>query len=252
MKVFSSWRLHGTVALVAAALVLVAASTASAQTAEDVIEKSLKAQGGRAALEGLKSLSRKGDVAVDGAFGQMEGTVEEVVIPGKKAMRSMDLAVFVQKDGWNGEVAWREGMMGIQDLEGEEANQIKQQAELSPFLKMPEGSKITKVDDETVDDVAYFVLEMTPKEGPAMKFFVDKESGEIARTTLKQNNPMFGEIEIVVVTSDYKEFGSVKLPTKNNTMIGDVLDITTTYTETEVNGDVDQKIFDKPEEESGE
>jgi hypothetical protein len=236
--------------MMAAALVVIMASTASAQSAEEVIEKSIKAQGGRAALSGLKSLSRKGDVAVDGAFGQMEGTVEEIVVPGKKAMRAMDLAVFVQKDGWKGEVAWREGMMGLQELEGEEANQIKQTAQLNPFLKLPEGAKIEKLDDETVDDVKYYVLQMTPKEGPEVKFFVNQESGEISRTTLKQNNPMFGEIEITVENSAYEEFGPVKLPTKNSTLIGDVLDIKTTYTETEVNGELDESIFDKPKEEA--
>ena len=252
MKDLSGWCLHGTVALMAAALVVVMASTASAQSAEEVIEKTIKAQGGRAALTGLKSLSRKGDVAVDGAFGQMEGTVEEAIIPGKKAMRSMDLAVFVQTDGWNGEVAWREGMMGLQDLEGDEANQIKQTADLNPFLKVPDDTKVEKLDDETVDDVAYYVLQMTPNEGAVVKFFIDQESGQIARTTLKQDNPMFGEIEITVETSDYEEFGPVKLPTKNTTLIGDVLEIATTYTETKVNGEIDGSIFDKPKEEAAE
>jgi hypothetical protein len=250
MKNLSGWRLHGTVALAAAALVVVMASAASAQTAEEVIEKTLKAQGGREALTGLKSLSRKGDVNVDGAFGQMEGTVEEVVVPGKKALRSMDLAVFVQKDGWNGKVAWREGMMGLQDLEGEEANQIKQAAQLNPFLKVADDTKVEKLDDETVDGVDYYVIQISPKDRPKVKLFVNKESGQIARTTLKQNNPMFGEIEIIVETSGYEDFGPVKLPTKNTTLIGDVLDIKTKYTETKVNGDIDESIFEKPKEEA--
>ncbi len=235
-----------------AALVVVMASTAPAQTAEELIEKTLKAQGGREALTGLKSVERKGEVAVDGAFGQMEGTVEEVIIPGKKAVRSMDLAVFVQKDGWNGEVAWREGMMGLQDLEGEEANQIKQTAQLNPFLKVADDTKVEKLDDETVEEVAYYVLQMTPKEGAVVKFFIDQESGQISRTTLTQDNPMFGEIEITVETSAYEEFGPVKLPTKNLTLIGDVLEIETTYTETKINGEVDESIFDKPKEEAEE
>ena len=103
--------------LVGAALVALVASTAAAQSVEELIEKSLKAQGGREALMGLKSIERKGDVAVDGAFGQMEGSIEEVVIPGKKALRALDLAVFVQKDGWNGTAAWRDGMNGVQDID---------------------------------------------------------------------------------------------------------------------------------------
>ena len=110
-----------------------------AQTAEEVIEKNIKAQGGRNALTNLKSIQRKGKVAVDGTFGQMEGTVEEVVIPWKKAMRDLDLAVFVQTDGFNGKVAWRDGMMGLQELEGDEAVQIKQAVDVNPFLMAAEA-----------------------------------------------------------------------------------------------------------------
>jgi hypothetical protein len=236
----------------AAALVAAVASAAAAQTAEEIIAKSIKAQGGRDALLNLKAVERKGEVGVDGAFGQMEGSVEEVIIPGKKALRALDLAVFVQKDGWNGKVAWRDGMMGLQDLEGQEANQIKQIAELNPFLKLADGTKAEKLDDETVDDVAYYVIELKPAEGPAVKLFIDQKSDQIMRTTLKQENPMFGEIEIVAEVSDYKEFGPVKLPTKNNVQIGDVLEINTTYTETKVNGEIDETIFEKPKEEKSE
>lgn len=257
MRDLSGWRLQRAVAFLATALVAVAlvatvASTATAQTAEEIIAKNIEAQGGRDALSNLKAVERKGEVSVDGAFGQMEGTIEEVVIPGKKAMRSMDLAVFVQKDAWNGKVAWREGMMGLQDLEGAEANQIKQIAALNPFLKMAEGTKAEKLDDETIDDVVYYVIELTPAEGAAVKYFIDQKSNQIARTTLTQDNPMFGEIEIVAELSDYQEFGPVTLATKNSVQIGDVLEIDTTYTETKVNGEIDESIFDKPEEEESE
>jgi hypothetical protein len=230
-------------------LAAVMAISAWAQTAEDIIAKNIDAQGGRKALAGLKSVQRKGEVKVDGSFGAMEGTVEEVVIPGKKAVRALDLAVFQQKDGWNGEVAWREGMMGLQDLEGPEANQIKQMAELNPFLKMADGAKAEKLDDETVKDVSYYVIQVTPAEGPAVKHFIDKESNQIARSTLKQNNPMFGEIEIVVEQAGYEQFGPVKLATKNNAKIGDVFEIQTTYTETKVDEKVDEALFEKPQEE---
>jgi hypothetical protein len=225
------------------------AASAFAETAEEIIDKNIKAQGGREALSALKSVLRKGAVKVDGSFGAMEGTVEEAVIPGKKAVRALDLAVFQQKDGWNGKTAWREGMMGLQDLEGAEANQIKQMAELNPFLQMADGTKAEKLNDETVKEVSYYVIQVTPAEGPAVKHFIDKESNQIARSTLKQNNPMFGEIEIVVEQSGYEQFGPVKLATKNTAKIGDVFEIQTTYTETKVDEKVDEALFEKPAEE---
>ena len=132
MKVLSGGRFSKLSMILGAAALALVTSVAQAQSVEEIIEKSIKAQGGKEALMGLKAIERKGDVAVDGAFGQMEGSIEEVVIPGKKALRALDLAVFVQKDAWNGEVAWRDGMNGIQEIEGDEALQIKQSVVLNP------------------------------------------------------------------------------------------------------------------------
>ena len=78
--------------------------------------------------------------------------------------------------------------------------------------------------------------------------YVCKKDDMLCRTSLKQNNPQFGEVEIIVQNSGYEAFGPVKLPVKNKISIGDLFTIETTYDETKVNEDVDESIFDKPEE----
>ncbi len=251
MNVLSGGRFIKLSMIVGAAVVALVTSAANAQTVEEIIAKSLKAQGGREALVGLKAIERKGDVDVDGAFGQMEGSIEEIVIPGKKAMRALDLAVFVQKDYWNGTVAWRDGMNGVQDIEGDEALQIKQSVVLNPLMMIGEdGTEAKKLDDEKLDDVDYYVLEVTAAERPAIKLYIDKGTDLFRRMSLTQNNPQFGEIEIITEVSDYEDFGPVKLPTKQKIALGEVLQIDTTFTETKVNGEVDEKLFDKPAEEA--
>jgi hypothetical protein len=246
MRELSGGRWFG--AALAALAVALVASTAAAQSLEEVIAKTIKAQGGKDALLNLKSLTRKGEVDVDGSFGQMKGTVEESIVPWKKAFRALDLEVFAQKDGFNGKVAWRDGMMGVQELEGDEAGQIKQSIDLNPFMKLADrGYKAEKLEDEKVDEVDYYVIQLTPAKGPAVKVFVDKESDQIRRTSLKANNPQFGEVEITVETSDYQEFGPVKLPTKQKIVLGDIFQIMTSYTETKVDGEIDEAIFEMPE-----
>jgi len=233
------------------ALVAALAPVAAAQTADEVIAKNIKAQGGRDALMKLKAVERKGTVAVDGAFGQMEGTVEEIVIPWKKARRALDLTVFMQKDGWNGTVAWREGMSGIQEIEGEDAQQIKQAVDLNPLVMIGErGTKAEKLDDETIDDVACFVIQLSPKDRPVTKFFIDKKTDQIKRISLKQNSAQFGEVEVISEPSAYEKFGPVTLPTKTKVALGDALKIETTFTETKVDGPVDEAIFEKPKDEA--
>jgi hypothetical protein len=251
MKNLLGWELHKIGLVLAAAFLASMASSAFAQTAEEIIAKNIKAQGGRDALMNLKSLERKGTVSVDGSFGQMEGTVEEVAIPWKKARRALDLAVFVQKDGWNGKTAWRDGMNGVQDLEGEEANQIKQSVDLNPFVMIAQReTKAEKLDDETIDDVAYYVIQLTPKDKPPLKFLIDKKTDQLRRTTVTQKNPQFGEVKVVVEPSDYEQFGPVKLATKSKVQLGELLQIDTTYTETKVNGPVDESVFEKPKDDA--
>lgn len=250
MKRFSSWPLGG---CVVAILLVASAPYAAAETAEEVIEMSIKAQGGRDALLAVKSVKRTGEVFVDGQFGQMEGTAEEIAIPWKKAYQSMDLGVFQQESGFNGEVAWQSGMGGIQEIEGEQAAQIKRGIALNPFMGLLDaGAKAELLDNETIEDVEYFVVEMTPAEegGTPVRIYVNKESGLIERTSLTTENPMFGEVEIVVETVDYAEFGKVKLPTFQHLAVGEVLEMDTEFTETLVDEEIDETIFDMPEDPS--
>ena len=249
MNCLSGGRLKTVASMVCAALVAVMASTAAAQTADEVIAKNIEAQGGKKALLGIKGLERKGNVAVDGSFGQMEGTIEEISIPWKKARRGLDLAIFVQTDGFNEKAAWREDMNGVREIEGEEAAQIKSSVELNPFVTLADrGAKAEKLEDGKVDDVDCYVLQVSIKDRPPIKFFIDKATNLIKRSSLTQSNPQFGEIEVVMDFGDYKEFGPIKLANKNKIALGEALQIETTYTETKVDGKIDEKIFDKPEE----
>src|SRR5262249_20065389 len=56
--------------------ILSTAQAVSAQTADEVIEKSLTAQGGRAALGKITSRSTKGDIVVTTDAGNLPGTIE--------------------------------------------------------------------------------------------------------------------------------------------------------------------------------
>ena len=112
-----------------------------------------------------------------------------------------------------------------------------------------EGTEAKKLDDEKIDDTDYYVLEVTAAERPPIKLYIDKSTDLFRRMSLTQNNPQFGEIEIITQVSDYEDFDSVKLPTKQKIELGEVLQIETTFTETKVNGEVDETIFDMPAEE---
>ena len=119
--------------------------------------------------------------------------------------------------------------------------------DINPFLMMAErGAKAEKLADEKIEDADYTIVQLTPKDRPPVKFFLDKETGLVKRSTLKQKSPQFGEVEVVVDLTGYEKFGPVTLPTKNSVSLGDALKIDTTYTETKVDGKVDESIFEMP------
>ncbi|GEM_PF-969531 len=240
----------------ALALGLFAPRAARSQSAEEIIDAHVKAMGGVEAIKALKSVSRKGGVAVTSAtIGEMAGVMELVLIPGRKAYQKMDLGVFIQSGGWNGDVAWQNGMMGLQKLEGRQADQIRSQAWLNALVSSrvlgQEGS-IAKLDDEKVGETDHHVLEITPPDGgPKLKIYVDKATHLIAQTKLKQTDDLSGaEMDVTIKESDFADYGGVKLPGKVvielvGGPMGD-LTLTTTYSETSVNGEVDQSIFEMP------
>ena len=71
------------------------------------------------------------------AMGQaMDGSVEETIIPWKKAHSMMDIGGFIQMTtAWNGEIAWEDGMQGLRELDGAEGIAARQAADsINPFL----------------------------------------------------------------------------------------------------------------------
>lgn len=241
----------GVVRIIAACALMAFAGAAAAQTAEEIMDANIKAIGGMDAIGKIKSVSRKAELAVDGAFGQMAGTQESVVIPGKKAYQSMDLGVFMQKMAYNGEVAWQDGMQGLMKMEGPEADQIRTAVVLNPFAGIRSGqdkeSKVEKLEDETVGEVEFHVLQMSaPGSETPVKLYVNKETKMLDRTTVQQNNPQFGEVTIAIENSDYADYAGVKMPNKTKIQIGDMLSIEQTYNETKINEQVDESIFEMP------
>lgn len=238
------------VALAALAL-LATVGGAAAQTVDEVLDANIAAIGGQAAIDAVKTLQRKGDVFVDGQFGVMEGKYERVSIMGQKAYNMRDLGVFIQSMGFDGEKGWKDdAMMGIVDLEGAELEQIRAELVLSPLVGLKaagETSKLTLAADEVVDGVNYKVLEMAREGQAPIKFYVDAATNMLSRMQLDQDNPQFGPVTITVTYADYEDQGGVKMPKTEKVTIGEFIQLETTYTETTINGEVDETIFNKPQ-----
>lgn len=239
------------VALAAMGL-MASVSTAVAESADELLSANIEATGGQEAIDAVKTLQRTGEVFVDGQFGVMEGTYERVSIMGDKTYNMRDLGVFVQSMGFDGEAGWKDdAMMGIVDLEGQELEQVRADLVLNPLVGVKatgETDKLSVGEPTEVDGTTHNVLELAREEGESpVKFYLDPESNLLSRMQLDQNSPQFGPVTITISYSDYAEHNGVMLPTMEKIEIGDFIMLETTYTETKINEEVDESIFEKPQ-----
>ena len=236
-----------------AALVLTA-STASAQTADEIVDKSLAAVGGRAALAKITSRSMTGKMSISTENGDIAGTIEAVQQAPNKMRRliTLDLSQFgmgaatieQRFDGTSGILI--DSMRGNSDLAGSQLENIKNTIFPSPFLDYKErGTKIVLGGKEKVGERTAYALSMTPAAGPVTRVFIDTESYLPVRTVVTLDIPDVGPQEQTSDFSDFRDVDGIKVPfvIKGSSAIQT---FTITVTKIEQNVKIDPALFAKP------
>lgn len=236
------------------AVFLAWAPIVSAQTVDEVIEKSITAMGGRAAMEKIKTRSMTGTLALSTPAGDIPGTVEvQNAAPNKmRTVIKADLAAFgagqllidQRFDGTNGFMI--NSMQGDQPITGSQLDNMKTNSFPHPFLDYKgRGVKATLTGKEKVGDRDAFVVVFEPSAGSPIRTFIDAESFLPVRSMVKISTPQTGELEQTADSSDYRDVDGVKVPFSvrlTNAMQG----VTMTFTKVENNVAIDEKLFSKP------
>jgi len=238
---------------VLAALVF-AGTAASAQTVDEIVEKSVTAIGGRAALGKVTSRSMTGKMAISTENGDIAGTIEAVNEAPTKMRRlitldlsafGMDRATIEQRfDGTTGYVL--DSMRGDSMLTGSQLEVLKNAIFPSPFLDYKErGTKILLGGKEKLADRDVYALSITPAAGPVTRVFLDAQSYLPVRTIVTIDVPELGPQEQTTDFSDYRDVDGVKVPyvIKGTSAIQT---FTITITKVEQNVKVDPSLFAKP------
>jgi|SRR5215471_464843 len=230
------------------------ASVASAQNVDDIIEKSLTAVGGRAALAKITSRSMTGKMTISTENGDIAGTIEALNQAPNKMRRlitidlsqfGMGMATIEQRfDGTSGVVL--DSMRGNSDLAGSQLENVKNAIFPSPFLDYKaHGTKILLGGKEKIGDHDAYALSVTPASGPVTRVFIDAESYLPLRTVVTLDVPELGPQEQTSDFSDYRDVDGVKVPfvIKGSSPIQS---FTITVTKVEHNVEVNQAMFAKP------
>lgn len=177
--------------------------------AEEIIEKAIEAQGGKAALQKLQSRICKGTFAI--AAQNIKGaltTYEQA--PNKKYVVIEIEGLGKVESGSDGEVCWENSSMtGARVLEGEERALALRDATFHAALewkKLYEKAECTG--EATVDDEPCWKVAMTPKGGSPETIFYSKKTGLPTKIAWTLTGPM-GELLIETKPREYKKVDDV-------------------------------------------
>lgn len=231
------------------------ASISSAQTADEVIEKTLTALGGREALGKLSSRAMSGAITVSTPGGDISGKIEVWnQSPNKsRTLISLDLSslgagnvtVDQRFDGTSG--ITMDSMRGNSDITGSQLENMRNNAFPSPLLTYKDrDSKVELSGRQKVGDRDTFLLVFTPKTGPVTRQFVDAESYLPVRAIVTLETPEAGPLEQTTDFSDFRDVDGVKVPfaIKGSSA---VQNISITVAKVEHNVKIDPALFVKPE-----
>ena len=236
-------------------VLLLVAQIASAQTADDIIEKHLAASGGRAAFTKLKSRYSVGTVTLTTPGGNITGSIETWnQAPNKaRSLTKLDLTALglgqtVIDQRFDGEAGYvLDTIQGNHDITGTQLDSMKNGSFPNIFLNYKEvGATIELSGKEKVGDHDAYLLISKPKAGTAVRTYIDAESYLPIRTIVKVPVPQLGtDLDQVIEFSDFRDVDGIKIPFHIN-QSSPLQTINISLTKVEHNKDIDQTMFSKP------
>jgi len=233
--------------------VLVGAA-ASAQTADDIIEKGIAAGGGREALAKVTSRATTGTMTVTTPGGDVAGTIEvlnqapnktqTIITLDLSAMGAGKMTIDQRFDGTNGYAS--NSMQGETPVTSSQIDTQRNAIFPSPFLDYKErGTKIELTGKEKVGDTDAYLLLVTPAKGPTSRLWMDATTYLPVKTTTTVETAEVGTVEQTMVMSDFRQVDGITMPFK---FVGSsaVQTFTVVVTKVEHNVNVDPARFAKP------
>ena len=215
-------------------------------TAEQIVEKSIEASGGRKALEKMTSM------VVEGLMGTESGELRNAVkyyakAPNKRLIVMTFAEAGEMRQGFDGRLGWIQ-MPGEEPVEltGEQLDGARREAVFNGSLKWRElYPKIELKGREKVGGREAYAIELTPTDGKPVTQFFDAETFLMVRQTGNFETPQ-GAMDIRVELSDYRDAGGgVMWPflTRQVMPMGEVIMRITTV---KLDAAIDDAVFAKP------
>jgi outer membrane lipoprotein-sorting protein len=242
--------------LLVAIVILGFGRIASAQTADEIVEKYLTALGGRAALAKLTSRSTTGTMTLTTPAGAVSGTIEVWNEQPNKSrtllkldLTSLGAGPMTRDQRFDGTTAYvLDNLQGNREITGAQLENMKNAVFPSPFLNYKErGGTVELAGKEKVAGRDAYVLIYKPKTGSPVRQYVDVESYLPVRLVVQVDIPQMGQVEQTSDLSDFRDVDGVKVPFTIN-VASEVQNFTISVTKVEHNAKIDPALFSKPAE----
>jgi hypothetical protein len=223
-----------------------AAKAEALPTIDEILEKYVKAVGGKEAIEKITSRSMKGSFNLE-SLGVSDAPVEMLSkAPNKSAMK-IDVSGFgVVTRVFDGSTGWSsDPMSGLRELTGVELAQLKRSADFYQEINLKNHyTKLEVKGKEKVGAYETYLIEATPQEGSPEKFYFDVNTGLLVRQDGEAEGPQ-GKMLMETYMDDYKVVDGVKIP-HTLKQVNPAMTMVIKFAEIKSNVEIDEAKFGKP------
>ena len=220
---------------------------ATAQTADEIVQKYAAAMGGLDAFKKVQTAKFAGNVSVQG--NDLPMTMQ--VINNRAVRSDVDVMGTAVTNSYKDGKGWKlnpfAGIETATDMEPAELNDIKGLSSLaSPLMDYKnQGHTIELIGQEDVEGVKTFKIKLTAKEdGRATFYYISTADYHIIKASSKRM--MQGaETEVETYFSDVKEFNGIRFAMNRTQKMNGSVFQTIQYNTIELNVKIEDSVFDK-------
>ncbi|MCH8015779.1 MAG: MBL fold metallo-hydrolase [Acidobacteria bacterium] len=227
-----------------------------------VLEQAAEAMGGVAALGEIETLSRQG-TKQRSSLGQARVASERLYVqPTRPYTQIIDFTVprEVELSGSGGSIRVTDWVKGgyNRDSRSLRIAQIRQlggykkewDRDIAHFLvhALGEESQIEGISEGMVEERPHRVVSVRYIDGVLYQVYVDDSTHLISKLEFTEDRTPYGDLAKERIFSDYREVGNVKLPFSQVTKEMNLVTEVRTFSEMSVNGEIQEDLFEIPEE----
>ena len=195
-----------TLAFAGSLMLAAIAAAGEAQTAKQILDKMVQAQGGRAALLAIKDTTISGTIDMV-QFG-MSGGITMCMKEPDKLRIDIDIMGAVISQSFDGEKAWMVNPQagGAQEMDAKQTADFRRQALGNDSELNPEkyGITYTLKPKEKIQDKDYLVLEQTYKDGEKVTLYIDPATYLLYKSRGKSTDQNGAAVDSETIMSDYR------------------------------------------------